>query len=1801
MKFTSTQISSLRLLEFGRSQHQIDATMTDWRASFDDLVRLQTTAKTMASTDQVVSGLSRSVRDKLVRLEVQLIKTLDAEARAEQVCEIIAAGGPTELETPSPADARKVGGGVLANKPFDYTTEQTYKRIFEILRRTPQLLSHTLLQWNGRLTKSPSEHWLLPNLSEKMAKTSFVRALLRDVVGQNVPPSLDRSLSLVSSASSANPAGSSPAMFTASTVDNTITNFMVLYLVDYAKNEIMKEISADTSEKDGEAADSGANDVTHAKGKTVTWHSGKFFERDTVPAVLIEYFIRLTCRAYLDVLLTPILEWIYANEAVDLNADLQHILRRGMRPIATGQDAQQASTKPSKPTQLEHLVRVLFASIAQSEPLIPQSLKVLARVIGDLSLPPPEPAPVAASVTQDSSSQDDANISAPASPSDSTHPDASAEEKSVHEAVPVAAEVQEPPALPEGLSREPSSASLDHSTSEAADKSSASGSAAPLPMLRVSSSSSGQISLAETPLGAFVRSNVHTSSPSSAQAESPAPLSATSSSSRIHSTDAIPFAANFATRKRVGSNASASSSQQSPAAAATTSSPSVPEGLIEVPQVNTALHADPVSDLFFIHVIAAALNTPEVFGIVEASPVTPIVRTNLQLLSSILLKAAMETYYPSAYPELYEPGDSSKPIARPAGYRHGLNDLIQTYGPRFKAIAKGLTQTPSLEELDPHLYETSNSELPRDSSSDPSYDELGLYDARLVKAARFVDKALRYHVAESENTLILMCIQPNDLVSLHKVLLSVHQPTMVAPQPAYSAVSHVPDDILKELKALLAKLGPPGQYVASSGNLIVQPTGRKDTPPLTASSSTLLEVNFSEIPYIPPGGGSYLVLELSLPVLRMVSRNRQQIADEETAFWTRAIDMLQSRAEATASRGPQVGDENFKSESGQWRHLAELLMYLLSILPPLSTLSYAKVAATFHEFLAKSDSDPSSQPTQLFDMATKGLADDAKGLKGLLYSSPWLALVYAAAVVAWRQTSVSAQFTVLVEVLEALGSALPANSDPEAVSRKLSTLLSLIRNLLEERSRSTSTLVTSLALAEEQVAMVSDDLRLRERRCSNVMQQLQARRLLAHILNRLYALHKFFDHNSAVTPKQAEQAKLQHQRLCQCIQAVATQNDRALQGLDVPNLQQIVAAANFMLKSPLSAFSPLPAFELLSHVAPMCGGVFPADLASEKFICSECVRRTEKVGNVVRQFMAKYVADPAVIKTLLNGPEPTPGAGPATPSTASLYGTGSGGLVRGIAGGALPQLKLDESGPVATMATDYVIAHVSSKLLMDCPSAEYRSTVDLAVLRMLFPNFASFYLYMNQKPTLVADFALLKPFLFAVEEEQNESVTSNDSESSKPKLSATQRIELVRAQIVLNTLAHPEAHRVPFIGQNTLVQCVREVRKFLSSRSPHAKLRALYALRSNISTILNTPSVASQPPMAFSSADSFDARKDPLQLLSNAASFAADMSGTFTSFPFRTVTKEQYLSANTSANTLGIALHPQVFASLAGSLHAARSSLAEGSTVEAEGKAGEELEEDYNRDDCFEDEELQDLDAITANPSSLVPADAIWYSSKLGRDSNHRTLSYDQALRILKSSSPNPVSASTPTAADAEPSPKSSSSSDLANSGSQTEGPTESVSSAFSEADLAIVREKLATTWRPGYQGSAEDYMLVLCYVLICAQPKRLLTTVTFLRLMLAATTSMKSYIDLTVAVKCLQTTVDRLREAARRVHTVLKQEGINQARERLAQMAQDLGFKPHLVEKGLSFMSLTQLASPPNQALEILIEILTSPAFASN
>jgi len=137
-------------------------------AQLSALSSTQRDIKFTSQVEQSVHTLVRSLRSKVVNLEVLLSKVYDTEFAFDYATELLIAGDRTDnLGAPSGSGSAgaagsagaSVGGGAdmgftatssfTATKPFPYDVELKYKELLKLLRAHPALLAEALAFWDG--------------------------------------------------------------------------------------------------------------------------------------------------------------------------------------------------------------------------------------------------------------------------------------------------------------------------------------------------------------------------------------------------------------------------------------------------------------------------------------------------------------------------------------------------------------------------------------------------------------------------------------------------------------------------------------------------------------------------------------------------------------------------------------------------------------------------------------------------------------------------------------------------------------------------------------------------------------------------------------------------------------------------------------------------------------------------------------------------------------------------------------------------------------------------------------------------------------------------------------------------------------------------------------------------------------------------------------------------------------------------------------------------------------------------------------------------------------------------------------------------------------------------------------------------------------------------------------------------------------------------------------------------------------------------------------------------------------------
>ena len=272
-------------------------------------------------------------------------------------------------------------------------------------------------------------------------------------------------------------------------------------------------------------------------------------------------------------------------------------------------------------------------------------------------------------------------------------------------------------------------------------------------------------------------------------------------------------------------------------------------------------------------------------------------------------------------------------------------------------------------------------------------------------------------------------------------------------------------------------------------------------------------------------------------------------------------------------------------------------------------------------------------------------------------------------------------------------------------------------------------------------------------------------------------------------------------------------------------------------------------------MVPLCGGVFPDKVQEDRFTCSDCCRRVEHQLKVLRSFVSRYAGDTTLLRDILAASTPASRGG-AVDSGAN----GGGGFVFGLPAVA-PQLSLKEDKPAGLVA-DYVVAHTFSKMFVECPTADYRSSVDVAVLRHVFPSWAAFFTYMNTQPSRDHDVQLMRPFVDAVLEASGaaqaaaampapspsaSSASSSAAAAASLPRSLTDSVRACAEALQASARSSPHWRKAPFLGEITLRSAAADLERFVSERSLRAKLRALNSLRNTLATALHTATLVTLP------------------------------------------------------------------------------------------------------------------------------------------------------------------------------------------------------------------------------------------------------------------------------------------------------------------------------------------------------------------
>lgn len=550
-------------------------------------------------------------------------------------------------------------------------------------------------------------------------------------------------------------------------------------------------------------------------------------------------------------------------------------------------------------------------------------------------------------------------------------------------------------------------------------------------------------------------------------------------------------------------------------------------------------------------------------------------------------------------------------------------------------------------------------------------------------------------------------------------------------------------------------------------------------------------------------GGGYLILDCGLPALTLTEKVQTALQKEEKEVWLSAARSLQADNQNDAVEKKESGEVTVGhagNKDGEWKALkaaGELLIHILAVLPVLTAQS-----------LTQPHPGSSTSPAHAAQAVPLPFAFEGDLMR---------ALFHPAASIAWHQSR--AQSVLLSESLTALLHVTP----PRWRLNGFAELRSLVSRVVETRLSmlGDSAVTTSLAIADDQLTVVMDELKSRERKAVQTAQNMQLRRLLHALLPKLYSLHKYLENNATPTPQQQQQ--IQHQQ-------------------STTARTQVGQAVTTLLASPpLGAFYPLPTQQMLAHMYPLCGGVFPDKIAEDRFTCNDCAKRTDHQFKVVKTFVSKYASDPTLFRDIHQASLVHARTG------GDVSGTGGGGFVFGLPG-VVRQLNMKDDA-VINAISDYVVSHAYKRLFVECPTADYRNSVDLSVIRQIFPTWASFYLHINSPPSREADIELMRPFVKAIEDDAK---TESLPADQRP---TTSRVQEASRDVGLSALKHPNAHKVPYLGETTLLSAVIDLRRFINERSCKAKLKALASLRQTLSQVLQTSTLAMLPPSAPGSSD----------------------------------------------------------------------------------------------------------------------------------------------------------------------------------------------------------------------------------------------------------------------------------------------------------------------------------------------------------
>jgi hypothetical protein len=357
-------------------------------------------------------------------------------------------------------------------------------------------------------------------------------------------------------------------------------------------------------------------------------------------------------------------------------------------------------------------------------------------------------------------------------------------------------------------------------------------------------------------------------------------------------------------------------------------------------------------------------------------------------------------------------------------------------------------------------------------------------------------------------------------------------------------------------------------------------------------------------------------------------------------------------------------------------------------------------------------------------------------------------------------------------------------------------------------------------------------------------------------------------------------------------------------------------AFNELHKSVLSSFIHLPLNGITAMLHPSCGGRHPVDSSRDIYICTECNNRFQNKQKTLKSFLSKYFCDRVIAIPAIQSNTPKRAI-----EFSELAGYGGGMLSSGLVG-VVPPFNLDPaSSPQSpfispmtsyTSVVDYVLAHTTLKMFSICPSADNRWSNDISFLRC-FPTFSSFYSYMAQPQNDAIDQAIVLPFvlqyiyaslqsyqrekqqslpttspslsstppsmeqdpLAALAHQQNETLNSTASTNANSDTISDLNIKLadwidhIHLQLA-SILPHPGSAstptpdmikplqilpNVPYVGHSTIVEAVLQLERALTVSSIQSKLYSLESLRTILTSCLANSVISNLPYTLPSSID----------------------------------------------------------------------------------------------------------------------------------------------------------------------------------------------------------------------------------------------------------------------------------------------------------------------------------------------------------